>query len=431
MRILVVGAYGLIGSYIVSRLSAAGHTVLGAGRDPAQGRRRFPEVEWIQADLRTMTGSAWDPVLHGVDAVVNCAGALQGGPRDDLHAVHVGAVETLVEACVRATVPRFVQISAAGVGEGRATDFNRTKLAAEGVVRASGLEWVILRPGLVLAPAAYGGSALLRGLAAMPFAIPAVHADSVVQIVSADDLAEAVARCIDGSSPARVSVDLVHHEPVRLAVLLAELRRWLGLPEAPVVRLPALLARGTAHIADALAWAGWRSPMRTTAIEQLRMGIVGDATAAERVLGLELRSLRETLREMPAGVQERWFARLYFLKPLVLATLAGFWLASGVVGLTAGRTEAVEILTAAGMPERPATAAVIGGSALDMALALGLCFRHWAGLVLGGMFLVSLAYLLGGTLLRPDLWADPLGPLLKTIPATALLLVAMALLDER
>ena len=36
-----------------------------------------------------------------------------------------------------------------------------------------------------------------------------------------------------------------------------------------------------------------------------------------------------------------------------------------------------------------------------------------------------------GTLLAPDLWADPLGPLVKTMPALILALVAIAMAEDR
>ncbi len=48
-----------------------------------------------------------------------------------------------------------------------------------------------------------------------------------------------------------------------------------------------------------------------------------------------------------------------------------------------------------------------------------------------GMVLVSAGYLLAATLIVPHLWLDPLGPLVKTIPAAVLALVALAVAEER
>jgi uncharacterized protein YbjT (DUF2867 family) len=135
MRIVVVGAYGLIGTYIVSRLLADGHDLVGAGRDITASCRRVPDVFWARADLGSTSVEEWALLLRQADAVVNCAGALQDSPRDDLRAVHVNGVRKLAEACRVAGVSRFVHMSAAGVAEDRATAFNRTKFAAEAALK--------------------------------------------------------------------------------------------------------------------------------------------------------------------------------------------------------------------------------------------------------------------------------------------------------
>ncbi|MDP3660978.1 SDR family oxidoreductase [Phenylobacterium sp.] len=425
----MVGGYGLIGSYVTARLLAGGYAVRGLGRDVAAARRRVPAAQWLQLDLRLATAGDWARALENVQAVVNCAGALQDGPRDDLAAVHVAAVEGLVQACSAAGVMRLVHISAAGVAAGRPTAFNATKLAGEAVVEASRLDWVILRPGLVLAPAAYGGTSLLRGLAAFPGFAPIIYPDSVVQVVSAFDVGEACVTAMRPGAPARMRVDLVHPDSVRLADLVGALRGWLGVAPGPIARFPPFAARAAALAADAIALLGWRSPMRTAALEQLRLGVMGEGGDAAR-LGLELRSMAQMLAAWPSGVQERWFARLYFAKPLILVTLAAFWLASGIIGLTVSRGAAVALLSPP-MSEPLAQAAVIGGSLIDVALGLGLCVRRWAGRALVGMLLVSAGYVIGAVLVRPDLWADPLGPMLKTLPAALLALAALAMLDER
>jgi hypothetical protein len=130
-------------------------------------------------------------------------------------------------------------------------------------------------------------------------------------------------------------------------------------------------------------------------------------------------------------VQERWFARSYFLKPAILVGLGLFWLLSGVIGASVSFAPAVAVLTAVGVAPVLAKAAVIGGALADMLLGITIAFRRAAPWALKGMLVVSAAYLLGGTLVRPDLWLDPLGPLLKVIPSMLAALAALAVLDER
>ena len=68
-------------------------------------------------------------------------------------------------------------------------------------------------------------------------------------------------------------------------------------------------------------WAGllgWRSPARATALAQLSAGVVGDPSPWTSATGIKPRSLDAILAERPASVQDRWFARLYWLKPVAI-----------------------------------------------------------------------------------------------------------------
>ena len=77
MRVLVTGAYGLIGAACLARLYATGHDVVAAGRNIRGARRRFPFAQWAAADFTKLTDApAWLPLLQGIDSVVNCVGVL-------------------------------------------------------------------------------------------------------------------------------------------------------------------------------------------------------------------------------------------------------------------------------------------------------------------------------------------------------------------
>jgi uncharacterized protein YbjT (DUF2867 family) len=431
MRILVLGANGLIGSAVAARLDEAGHAVVGVGRDLDMARRRFPHEAWIAADLRRMLAPAdWAPHLAGIDAVVNCAGALQDSSRDDTRAVHLDSPLALYRACEAAGVRRIVHVSAAGVAGDRATAFSATKFAMEEALKTLDLDWLILRPGLVIAPAAYGGTSLLRGLAGFPVLVPAVHRGSVVQVVSIDDVATTVLAAVEGPPRAAAAHDLVHPDPTTIAVILERLRGWLGFPAAPLVELPAWVAGLAARASDLAGRLGWRSAMRSTSLAQLRDGVRGDPASWIAEFAVRPRSLDEMLERVPSGVQERWFARLYFLKPAALLTLAVFFALSGLIGILR-LDAAAAVLVEAGWGPGGARVAVGAGSVLDLALAALLCVRNTARAALRGMIALSLAYLLAGTVMRPDLWLDPLGALLKILPVMMLSAMTLAVMDER
>ncbi|MGH6939339.1 DoxX-like family protein, partial [Hypericibacter sp.] len=142
-------------------------------------------------------------------------------------------------------------------------------------------------------------------------------------------------------------------------------------------------------------------------------------------------SLQDFLAAHPSTVQDRRFAVGYFLKPLGLAALGLFWIATGILGLGAARSEAAQALVARGLSESVASAAVAGGSLVDIVLGGAVLVARTARPALIGMLVVSLIYLAAATVLMPGLWLDPFGALLKVIPAMIAALAMLALMPDR
>jgi nucleoside-diphosphate-sugar epimerase len=82
MPVLVLGAGGFIGSRVVARLLAHGHSVTCAGRNTDSLRRRFPSCRLIRADLLADDSRDWVPRLAEIHAVINAAGVLRGNLED-------------------------------------------------------------------------------------------------------------------------------------------------------------------------------------------------------------------------------------------------------------------------------------------------------------------------------------------------------------
>jgi uncharacterized protein YbjT (DUF2867 family) len=330
------------------RLLAAGHVVTGLGRSVATARHRYPEAIWLEHDIALLTNPEnWYHLIEDIDGVVNCAGALQDSARDDVRAVQSIAMRALFAACVHKGVRRFVQISAVGASADAKTAFMRTKGEADDVLAKQDLDWVILRPGLVIAPYAYGATALIRALASIPLLVPLADGDAVIQSVHVDDVADAVSLAVAGQVPKGI-YDLVEEKPHTLRELVRSWRAWLGYAPAPIIPVPSALADAAFGMGDVLGWLGWRSPLRSTALRQIKAGVTGDAAAWRAATGRTPSSLSETLRRIPASVQERWFARLWLLKPVAIAVLALFWLLSGLLALS-NMDVAASRLTARGL----------------------------------------------------------------------------------
>jgi uncharacterized protein YbjT (DUF2867 family) len=321
MKVLVVGATGLIGSAVVARLAADGHEVVAAARRVPQ--TDLSGAEWVRLDLAKAARTSDWSVLEDVTAVLNCAGILQDGPAGSTQLVHTVGPAALFAACLRHGVRRVVHVSAVGVDRQTPTAFSRTKLRGDEALMALDLDWVILRPSVVVGRGAYGGSALLRGLAAWPV-LPVMPKAAPLQIVQLDDLVEAIAFFIRPDAPSKVALEIVGPQRYDFEDAVAVFRTWMRWPQAQRMRVPAWLAGLLYRLGDVAAWFGWQPPVRTTAEKEMVRGAVGDSTRLTELTGIVPRSLEVALASEPPSVQERWFARLYLLKPLVFGALPRF-----------------------------------------------------------------------------------------------------------
>ena len=431
MRILVLGGYGLIGSAILRRLLSEDHDVTGLARDAALGARLIPDAQWIKADIsRLLTAADWQPLIAGIDVVVNASGALQSGGRDNVSAVQSAAIKALIDACEATGVKRFVQISATMAASDAATDFMRSKGEADVYLKASSLDWTLYRPGLVIARSAYGGTALLRMLAALPGIGLMAFGDQRVQTIAVDDIAEAVSRAISGPGLIGVDADLIEDGDHALTDIVADIRRWLGWPAYKlVVNMPRWMTSITVVFADLAGWLGWRSPLRSNAVKVLEDGISGDPSQTRAVLGRPALSLHETLNAMPATLADRWHARFSLAFPILLSGLIAFWLTSGLIAMFRF-SAAVDVMA-------HSTAAAIsgwlvaGGIVADITIAAGLAWRKTTALAVKAALALTLSYLALGSWLTPELWIDPLGPLVKSAVLILLHIMVLPLLEER
>jgi uncharacterized protein YbjT (DUF2867 family) len=432
MRVLVTGAYGFIGSHVLARLAADGHELIGVGRRVGEAARRFPNVRWVPVDFAQATRPEdWSAHLAGIDAVVNCVGVLQSAPGQTVEAIQVDGTVALFEACARAGVRRVVHLSAVGVDQERPTEFSRTKRSADAALMALPLDWVILRPSVVVGRAAYGGSALFRGLAGLPGFLPVVKDAGPLDIVQADDVAATVAFFLKPDTPARRVLELVGPQRLSFTEVVLAYRRWLGLPPPRLVPLPGWLAHVAFRLGDFVGWLGWRPPLRSTAEREVALGATGDGTQWRALTGIEPHSLAEALAAEPASVQERWFARLYLLKPLIFGVLSLFWIGTGIMSLGPGYHIGEQWMHAGGVEGPLAVLAIVAGGLTDLVLGIGMAIRRTARLALIGSLIVSVAYFAIGTYLLPGLWLDPLGPMMKIWPICGLALVALAIYDDR
>lgn len=432
MKVLVVGALGFIGRQIVATLRERGHDVVAGVR--ASRRGEVPDgVGVVDCDLAGDADPAlWLPRLQGIDAVVNAGGLLKGDPAL-LQAVHCQVPLAIGRAAAELGVGHFVQISA--LGDPRDGEFVASKHRGDEALLACGMPVTVLRPSLVYALAgSYGGSSLLRALAAAPWLIPVPGLGrQPIQPLHVRDLAEIVVAALErGPQPAAPGPihALVGPEQMPLAQFLRSMRRWLRLPDALLLPVPMPLLRLAGAIGDRFG----DGPLGSAMVRMVARGnaaSLDDHARLRQVFGQAPRPLREWLAREPSQVQDRWHARLYPLAPLLRAGLGLTCLLSAVAGFAQSPAEIGVLAAPLRLPEWLALALGYGGSAVD-ALLGAMLLGNWRTRLAGNaLLLLVLAYTLVLGIGMPGLWLDPWGALAKNLAILPAILVWRVLEDRR
>jgi uncharacterized protein YbjT (DUF2867 family) len=421
MRVMILGGSGLVGAALAARLAARGDDVVRVARSG---------VGTVNIDLaNTEEPVDWVPHLAGNEAIVNCAGVLQDSVTDSVR-VHDRGLRSVVEACQQVGIRRFIHLSALGVDRETPTEFSRSKLAGDHILMQSGLDWVILRPSVIIGRGAYGASALMRGLAALSMR-PVVRDTGPLQLVHREDVLDTIQFFLQPSAPAQKILELAGPRRWSFDEVVDFFRSWMRWTPAATLPLPSWLAYIVYRVGDLAGLLGWRPPIRCTAQREITRGAIGDPALWRDVTGLIPRDVAGQVSAEPASVQERWFARLYLLKPIIFGVFGLFWLATGIISLTVGWHYGLGLLHEGGLADPVSALVVIAGALADLAIGMAIFYRPTSRYGLYAALAISLAYAIIGTILVPRLWSDPLGPMLKIWPVIVLNLVALAVLEDR
>ena len=196
--ILLVGATGRLGRAVAERLLHDGIPFRAACRNVTKAQWLVERgVELRALDVRNDAGLA--EAMFGVSKVISCIHGLLGRSRHSIERIDVRGQAALIDAAVAAGVDRFVYISALGASADHPSEFWRAKARTEQHLKASGLNYVILRPSafmdlyahdLLGAAVSRGKTVFLLGDGRTPRNMVAVAdvADAAIKALSRDDL---------------------------------------------------------------------------------------------------------------------------------------------------------------------------------------------------------------------------------------------------
>jgi len=136
-KVLVTGGVGMLGSKVVKELTETGYSVRIMSRK-RQPTNLLSTTEWAQADLETGQGVA--NAVAGIDVVVHAASS----PFKHTRQIDVEGTRLLLEQARVAGVAHVIYVSIVGIDR-IPYSYYRAKLAAEELVRNSGIPWSLFR----------------------------------------------------------------------------------------------------------------------------------------------------------------------------------------------------------------------------------------------------------------------------------------------
>jgi cytosine deaminase len=211
MRVAIAGGHGQIALRLAGLLSQRGDEVVALIRNPNQADDvRQAGAEAAVVDLEHASVDDVAQAIAGCDAVVFAAGAGPGSGPERKETMDYGGAAKLIAAAKQAGVGRYVIVSSMGAdpdthGDDTFSVYQRAKGRADEAVRASGLDWTVVRPGGLTNDAGTGNVNL---------------SDSVPRgRVTRDDVAAVLAAVLDSPNTIGKTVELVGGDtPVAEAV---------------------------------------------------------------------------------------------------------------------------------------------------------------------------------------------------------------------
>ncbi|MBB3809657.1 complex I NDUFA9 subunit family protein [Pseudochelatococcus contaminans] len=250
--VTVFGGSGFLGRHVVRALAQRGYRVRVAVRRPDLAGHLQPlgvvgQIAPVQANVRF--AESVKRAVEGSDVVINLVGILQQIGRQNFKAVQEDGARVVAEAAAAHGV-RLVHVSAIGADKNSNSLYARTKALGEEAVFSAAPDAVVFRPSIIFGR----GDGFFTRFAALARALPVlpiVGAQTRFQPVYAVDVAEAIARAVDGAVAGGKIYEIGGPQVQTLRQLVTHVQAVTGR-QRPVISLPFGVARVQAGIIEFL-----------------------------------------------------------------------------------------------------------------------------------------------------------------------------------
>ncbi|MFZ1741631.1 MAG: NAD(P)-dependent oxidoreductase [Pontixanthobacter sp.] len=195
MTIAITGGTGFVGQTVLDRAEETGLHIRALARKVPADR---PAIHWVEGSL--VDTEALAALVEGAQAVIHIAGLTNTPDPTEFHAANVDGTQAILDAAKSARVKRFVCVSSLSARKPDLSQYGASKLAAEKLVEASGLDWTIVRPPGVYGPRDIDYLDMFKSARLGFVPLPPGGASSMIHV---DDLADLLLALVPSSPKTR------------------------------------------------------------------------------------------------------------------------------------------------------------------------------------------------------------------------------------
>jgi len=215
MTIAITGGTGFVGRNIARLLAAEGHelVLIARGLDRTDSNIRSL-ASFVSLGLDSTAALA--QAMAGCEAVVHCAGINRETAEQTFNNVHIEGTRHVVEAAQRVGARKLVLISFLRARPNCGSPYHESKWAAEEIVRQSGMDYTVLKCGVIYGPGDHMLNHLSRAFHTFPLFAFVGFRDRPIRPNAVEDVARIVSNCVVDGALARKTVAVLGPEELTL-----------------------------------------------------------------------------------------------------------------------------------------------------------------------------------------------------------------------
>lgn len=247
MKIAITGGTGFVGRHLARKLTKDGHEVMLIARGVD---RRDPEIRQLARTTFVPIGlddeSKLAQAFAGCDGVAHCAGINREIGHQTYQQVHVEGTRNVVNAARRAGVKKVLLLSFLRARPACSSAYHESKWAAEEIVRSSGLDYTVIKSGIIYGRGDHMLDHLSHALYTLPlFAVVGLK-DQPIRPLAVEDMVRVIQASLVEDRLSRQTVAVTGPEAIPFSEAVRRIARVVG--KRPLIfRMPVfvhyLLAR--------------------------------------------------------------------------------------------------------------------------------------------------------------------------------------------